>query len=166
MAATEPNAPASMVLTAMIPIRRLPFIDAPSVLPGLKPNQPKARMKQPSKASTMLWPGMVFALPSRLYLPRREPNTMAPASAHQPPTACTTPLPAKSMYPLPRPTAPNCESQPPPPAPLPQTAQTSVETKSEYTQKADHFQRSAIAPLGLVAVVSINTISNRNITAI
>lgn len=50
-AATEPKVPASMVFTAMIPMRRLPLADAPSVLPGLKPNQPKARMKQPSRAS-------------------------------------------------------------------------------------------------------------------
>ncbi len=66
------------------------------MLPGLKPNQPKARMKQPVMASVKLWPGMLFGEPSLLYLPMRGPSTMAPARPIQPPTECTTPLPAKS----------------------------------------------------------------------
>ena len=41
--------PASIVLTAIEPMRRLPLPDAPSVEPGLNPNQPKARMKQPGQ---------------------------------------------------------------------------------------------------------------------
>ncbi len=41
--------PASIVLTATEPMRRLPLPEAPSVDPGLNPNQPKARMKQPSQ---------------------------------------------------------------------------------------------------------------------
>ncbi len=32
-------------------------------------------------------------------------------------------------------------------------------------QNADHFQRSAMAPVGMVAVVSMKTIWKRNITA-
>ena len=49
IAPKDPAMPASIVLTAMQPMRRLPLPDAPSVEPGLNPNQPKARMKQPSK---------------------------------------------------------------------------------------------------------------------
>ena len=41
--------PASIVFTAMVPMRRLPLPEAPSVEPGLNPNQPKARMKQPGQ---------------------------------------------------------------------------------------------------------------------
>src|SRR6266700_2013923 len=81
---------------------------------------------------------MVFALPSRLYLPRRGPSTTAPASAHQPPTAWTTPLPAKSMYPFPRPILPSCESQPPPQVRYPNEA-NAAELKGETCNEVpDH----------------------------
>src|SRR5215212_3673014 len=93
---TEPDAPASMVTTATTPMRRLPPPDAPKVLPGLKPNQPKARMKQPTAAMLRLWPGIAFGVPSLLYLPMRGPSTSAPAHAAHPPTEWTTPDPAKS----------------------------------------------------------------------
>ena len=66
------------------------------MLPGLKPNQPKARMNVPRIARIWLWPGIVLAEPSLLYLPIRGPSTIAPARAHQPPTEWTTPEPAKS----------------------------------------------------------------------
>ena len=51
-----PVHPASMVSTAMVPMRKLPAAEAPSVLPGLNPNQPKARMKQPISTAEMSWP--------------------------------------------------------------------------------------------------------------
>ena len=88
--------PASIVLTATEPMRRLPLPDAPSVDPGLNPNQPKARMKQPVSTITMSWPGIALGLPSRVYLPMRGPMMMPIASAVTPPTECTTPEPAKS----------------------------------------------------------------------
>jgi hypothetical protein len=45
--------PASIVFTATELMRRLPFADAPSVDPGLKPNQPNARMKHPRSTIVM-----------------------------------------------------------------------------------------------------------------
>ena len=63
---------------------------------ALKPNQPNSRMNVPSIAIGMWWPGMVFGEPSLLNLPMRGPSTMAPARPATPPTACTTPEPAKS----------------------------------------------------------------------
>ena len=69
---------------------------AAKVEAALKPNQPNSRMKQPSIAIGMWWPGMVLADPSLLNLPMRGPSTMAPARPATPPTACTTPEPAKS----------------------------------------------------------------------
>ena len=89
--------PASMVLTAIEPMRRLPAAEAPRVLPGLNPNQPKARMKQPISTAEMSWPMIALAEPSRLNLPMRGPIIMATARAVIPPTACTTPDPAKSQ---------------------------------------------------------------------
>ncbi len=96
IALSDAAAPASIVFTAMMPMRSAPLPEAASVLPGLKPNHPKARMKQPSSPNVMLWPGMKFGEPSLLYLPIRAPSTIAPASAIQPPTEWTTPDPAKS----------------------------------------------------------------------
>src|SRR6267378_3072450 len=108
----EPNVPvqpASMVATAMVPIRRLPLEDAPNVLPGLNPNHPNARMKQPIRTAEM----------SRLNLPMRGPTIRHTASAVRPPTECTTPEPAKSAYPWLSPRlVPSCESHPPPQAQL------------------------------------------------
>jgi hypothetical protein len=57
----------------------------PIVLPGLKPNQPNHRTKQPIVAAVMLCPGIAFTLPSVAYLPMRGPSKMMPASAAQPP---------------------------------------------------------------------------------
>ncbi len=85
-----------MVTTATMPMRSAPLPLAPRVLPGLKPNQPKARMNVPRMARIWLWPRIVLAEPSLLYLPMRGPRTIAPARAHQPPTEWTTPDPAKS----------------------------------------------------------------------
>ena len=55
-----------MVLTATIPIRKSP---PAKVEPGLNPNQPKARIKVPMMAIGILWPGIVFTVPSLPYLP-------------------------------------------------------------------------------------------------
>src|SRR5262245_40564557 len=112
IATIAPEAEASIVLTAITEMRR----SAPaSVLPGLKPNQPNARMKHPSAAMGMLWPGIGLGVPSLLYLPMRAPSTIAPARAVTPPTMCTTEEPAKSTCPWPSPKfLPSCESQPPP----------------------------------------------------
>src|SRR5216683_2113507 len=102
-----------MVFTAIEPMRRLPFADAPSVLPGLNP-------KQPIRTAEISCPIIGLLEPSRLNLPMRGPTIRHTASAVIPPTACTTPDPAKSQYPLPSPRlAPSCESQPPPQAQLP-----------------------------------------------
>ncbi len=88
-----PNAAASAVLVATT-AKRTSL--AASVEAALKPNQPNNRMKVPSNAIGMWWPGMVRGLPSGPYFPMRGPSTTAPASAATPPTACTTPDPAKS----------------------------------------------------------------------
>ena len=77
------------------------------VEPGLKPNQPSHRTKSPMTASDMLCPGMARGLPSLPYFPMRGPKIIAPASAAQPPTECTTVSPAKSIK-------PRSASQPPP----------------------------------------------------
>src|SRR6267142_1571391 len=155
-----PDADASMVLTAMTEMRRSP---PASVLPGLKPNHPKARMKQPSTPIGMLWPGIGFAEPSLLYLPMRGPRTMAPASAVTPPTMCTTEEPAKSTWPWPSPKfLPSCESQPPPQTQLAKIGYVNIDRKKPNTTKDENFQRSAIAPVGIVAAVSMNTIWKRN----
>ena len=70
-----------------------------SVEPGLKPNQPKARMNVPASAIGMSWPGIGTDSPSLVYLPMRGPITIAPASAATPPTMWTTDEPAKSTWP-------------------------------------------------------------------
>ena len=88
--------PASIVLTAMLPMRRLPLPEAPRVEPGLNPNHPKARMKQPVSTITRSCPGIAKGLPSRVNFPMRGPMIIESASAVMPPTACTTPEPAKS----------------------------------------------------------------------
>ena len=103
---------ASIVFTTTKLIRR--SVPA-SVEPGLNPNQPNARMNVPSTTIGMLWPGIGCGFPFLSYLPIRGPSTIAPASPMIPPIACTTPEPAKSTAPWPRPQLmPICASQPPP----------------------------------------------------
>src|ERR1051325_10363866 len=82
---------------------------------GLNPNQPKNRIIVPRTPREMLCPGIVFADPSLLNLPMRGPITIAPARAMAPPIICTTPEPAKSTAPFPKPTLrPRFCNQPPP----------------------------------------------------
>ncbi len=109
---TAPNAPARAVLVATT--ANCTSVAA-RVEAALKPNQPNSRMKQPSMAIGMWCPGNVLAEPSLLYLPMRGPRTIAPARPATPPTAWTTPDPAKSTYPAPRPMVSQVlASQPPP----------------------------------------------------
>ena len=54
-------AAAVLVVTATVRRNRSPG-STPIVLPGLKPNQPNQRMKQPIVAAVMLWPGMACDL--------------------------------------------------------------------------------------------------------
>jgi hypothetical protein len=98
MATTAPKAPAIAVLTATV----ANWMSATErVEAALKPNQPNSRMKVPSRAMGMWWPGRARGFPSRPNFPMRGPSTMAPARAATPPTAWTTPDPAKSTYPKP-----------------------------------------------------------------
>src|SRR3954468_5090038 len=115
MAPKPPIMPASIVLTATVAMRRLPGPEAPVVEPGLKPNQPKARMKQPVSTITMSCPMIAFGLPLRVYLPSLGPTISATTSAVNPPEEWTTPDPAKSTIPCPSPKLePRVASQPPP----------------------------------------------------
>jgi hypothetical protein len=128
IAAIAPPVPASMVFTATTAMRK--SVPA-SVEPGLKPNQPKARMKVPTIAIGMWCPGIATGRPSLVYLPRRGPSTIAPASAATPPTMCTTDEPAKSTWPWPRPKfVPRSASQPPPQTQLPNSGYTTIDMKN------------------------------------
>src|SRR5437016_13333879 len=107
-----PAAPASIVFVAMTPMRRS---EPASVDPALNPNQPNARMKVPTRAIGMLWPGIAFTVPLGLYLPRRGPRSIAVTNAMTPPVMCTTDDPAKATWPWPSPRfVPSMASQPPP----------------------------------------------------
>src|SRR4051794_37851082 len=112
MQATAPKAPAMAVFAATTAKR---VLVAANVEAALNPNHPNSRMNVPSMAIGMWWPGRTLAEPSLLNLPMRGPSTMAPARAATPPTACTTPEPAKSTYPTPHlAESPSLASQPPP----------------------------------------------------
>src|SRR4029077_1606668 len=100
VAPKAPVALASIVFTATTAMRR--SVPA-SVEPGLNPNQPKARMKVPSATIGTSCPGIAFGLPCESYLPNRGPRINAPARAITPPIECTTPEPAKSTAPWPKP---------------------------------------------------------------
>ncbi len=111
MAERHPAAAAMFVLSAMV---AMAAGSAAIVLPGLNPNHPSQRIRQPSVAEVMLWPGIGLTWPFGRYLPRRGPSTMTPASAAHPPMLWTTVEPAKSRKP--------CDaSQPPPHAQWPPT---------------------------------------------
>src|SRR3989442_5127683 len=160
-----PVQPASIVATATVAIRRLPLEEHPSVVPGLTPNQPNARMKQPIRTAEMSCPMIGLAEPSRLNLPMRGPTIRPTASAVSPPTECTTPEPAKSAYPLPSPRlVPSWESHPPPHAQLANSGYVSAPMMTEVTEKVMNFHRSAQSPVTMVSAVSMNTIWKRKIT--
>jgi hypothetical protein len=93
MAMVAPNAAAMAVFVAATAKRTSV---AAKVDAALKPNQPNSRMNTPSMANGTLWPGIARGFPSLPYFPMRGPSTIAPDSAATPPTACTTPEPAKS----------------------------------------------------------------------
>src|SRR5580765_2733110 len=115
----DPVMPASIVLTATDAARRPPLPDIASVDPGLNPNHPNARMMHPQTTHMLSWPGFGWGLPSRVSFPMRGPTMGARANAVIPPTEWTTPDPAKSAYPWPRPKFdPSIASQPPPHAQL------------------------------------------------
>src|SRR3989338_2597522 len=97
-------AAAVLVVTQM---RAIASGSAAMVEPGLNPNHPSHRTKQPISASERLCPGIGFAVPSLLYLPYRGPKAMMPARPAQPPIECTWVEPAKSRKPFEA-------SQPPP----------------------------------------------------
>src|SRR5882724_6641245 len=165
MAPNEPVQPASIVFTAIDPMRRAPLPDAPKVLPGLKPNHPKARMKHPVRTTSRSCPGMALGVPLRLYLPIRGPMIIESASAVTPPTACTTPDPAKSQYPCPSEKLfPSCDNHPPPQAQLPKRGYVMAPMKTDDTAKATYFHRSAQEPVTMVNAVSMKTIWKRNRT--
>ena len=152
IAPTAPAAPARCVLNTILPMSA----DAATVLPPLKPNQPSHRMKPPSATEVRLWPGIMRAVPSAPKRPSRGCTTSSAASAHQPPTECTTVEPAKSMKPILR-------SQPSPPyrlphAQLPNTGYTTPVMTHEPAMYAQKRVRSAIAPLTIVAAVAANIV--------
>jgi hypothetical protein len=93
IAAAEPATAERLVFTATTEMRRSV---APSVDPGLKPIQPKRRIKVPVTTYTMLCAGKTRIFPPGPYLPKRGPRIMARAIAAKPPTAWTTEEPAKS----------------------------------------------------------------------
>src|SRR3954454_21384694 len=70
----EPSTPAhaASCVTSRTSVKRPS--SAPSVEPGLKPNQPSHRMITPRPNSGMLWPGIARGLPSGPDLPWREPE--------------------------------------------------------------------------------------------
>src|ERR1039458_9076108 len=87
MAENEAAEDASMVLTAITPMRR--SVPA-SVEPVLNPNQPKKSTRQPMMAMGMWCPGIALGVPSLRYFPIRGPSALAPARAETPPTKSTT----------------------------------------------------------------------------
>jgi hypothetical protein len=52
-------------------------------------------------------------------------------------------------------------SQPPPQTQLPNSGYTNIDMKNPKQRNDDHFQRSAMAPVGIVTAVSMKTIWNR-----
>ena len=94
--AVIPPAAAAMIVLTMMPA--MAVVKA-NVLPPLKPIQPIIKNSMPSIASGRLLPGMFCTLP-RMKRPVRGPITMTAARATQPPTLCTTVLPAKSVNPI------------------------------------------------------------------
>ena len=90
-------AAAARFVTRTISAKRLPI--APSVEPGLNPNQPSHRISTPRPTSGMEWPGIARGLPSGPYLPIRGPSSSSTARAPVAPARWTTVEPAKSCIP-------------------------------------------------------------------
>ena len=84
-------------MTSTISAKRLPI--APSVEPGLNPNQPSHRISTPRPTSGIECPGIARGLPSGPYLPIRGPSNSNAASAPVAPIRWTTVDPAKSCIP-------------------------------------------------------------------
>ena len=104
VAASVPAAAAVLVVNTMLQIA---VGSTAIVLPGLKPNQPSQRIKQPIVAAVIVVAGDGVDLAVGPYLPMRGPRMNTPVRAAQPPTECTTVEPAKSTKPM-------LASQPPP----------------------------------------------------
>jgi hypothetical protein len=84
------------------------------------------------------------------------------ARATEPPIMWTTPEPAKSTAPLPKPAMrPMFWSQPPPQTQFPATGYTTMETQSPMRTNPGNLRRSAMDPVGIVAAVSMKTIWKR-----
>src|SRR6056297_290624 len=127
-----------------------PTVPMASCEPPLKPNHPSHRMNVPSVASARFEPGMGLTLPSLPYLPRRGPRTIAPASAAQPPTECTTVEPAKSEKPA-------SASQPPPHCQEPEIGYITPVSRMTKIRNGQSLIRSASAPDTIEAVAATNT---------
>ena len=93
---STPAAAAMLVITRISGNRPS---SAPSVDPGLNPNQPSHRISTPSPNSGMLCPGIARGLPSDPYLPLRAPSSSRAASAPVAPIRWTAVEPAKSCMP-------------------------------------------------------------------
>ncbi len=104
-AAMTPAAAARLVTTATS-AKRPPI--APSVEPGLKPNQPSQRISTPRPTSGIECPGIARGSPSGPYFPILGPSSSSAASAPVAPIRWTTVEPAKSCMPI------STCSQPPP----------------------------------------------------
>src|SRR5215813_11449315 len=157
IAAADPATAARFVFMAIPEMRRSV---APRVEPGLKPIQPKRRMKVPVTTKATLCAGKARGLPSESYLPSRGPRMMASAMAQKPPTAWTTVEPAKSTYPWPKlMLTPNCESHPPPHTQQPKMGYSRPPTKSSQRTKAQNVIRSQMAPTMIYPAVSMKTTS-------
>mmetsp|Transcript_2117 Transcript_2117/g.3616 ORF Transcript_2117/g.3616 Transcript_2117/m.3616 type:complete len:233 (-) Transcript_2117:774-1472(-) len=101
-----PLAPARVVVTAVRPTISNKTVSSPvspmmaNADPGLNPYHPNHSMNVPNTTSVIEWPWKFGAgLPSLPKRPLLGPIIMAPINPAMPPTACTTPLPAKSIMP-------------------------------------------------------------------
>src|SRR3989338_8697171 len=140
---------ATAALLVVTQIRAMSFTTAAMVLPGLNPNQPSQRMKQPMVASERLCPGTGLILPFSSYFPKRGPSTITPAKAAQPPTECTTVEPAKSHI-------PSFANQPPPQIQCQVIGYMIATSTKEKTINEPYLMRSATAPETIVAAVPAN----------
>lgn len=131
-----------------------------SVLPPLKPSQPKNSSSAPSIASGRLPAGITGGGPSAGKRPALGPMRITTSSATQPPTLCTTVDPAKSTKPssASQPRAPG--SHAPPQAQWPNTGYTTSDTQADSARYAPKRMRSATAPETMVAAVAQNMIWN------